>query len=89
MLTCVSFMAWNRAVLPTGVFLCQIFELGHILEVVGIHFFGLAYFSTTNFFDICKMLNQILSEISSTFVIGKTRETLQSCVRRGLCVRQR
>jgi len=35
------------------------------------------------------MLNQILSEISSTFVIGKTRETLQSCVRRGLCVRQR
>jgi len=42
-------------VLPTGIFLRQIFEIGHFLEVFGINIFGLAYlsnlayFSTTNF----------------------------------------
>jgi len=39
-----------------GILLCQIFEIWHILEVVGINIFGLAYlsnlayFSTTNLF---------------------------------------
>ena len=40
---------WMLSVLPTGIFLCQIFEIWHFLEVVGINIFGLAYFSTTNF----------------------------------------
>jgi len=55
--------AAESAVLPTGIFLCQIFEVWRFLEVVGINIFGLAYlsnlayFSTTrSFFDICKML---------------------------------
>jgi len=44
-------------VLPTGIFLCQIFTIWHFFEVVGINIFGLAYlsnlayFSTIKFFD--------------------------------------
>jgi len=42
-------------VLPTGIFLWQMFEIWHSLEVVGINIFGLAYllnlahFPATNF----------------------------------------
>jgi len=49
-------------VLPTG----KIFEIWHVLKVVGINNFGLAYFSNlayfgilfnNQFFDICQMLH--------------------------------
>jgi len=44
------------AVVPTGIFLCQIFEIWHFLELVGINIFSLAYllnlayFWATNYF---------------------------------------
>ena len=37
--------------LPTGILLCQIFLIGHFLEVNGINLFGLAYFSNLEYFQ--------------------------------------
>ena len=72
-------------VLPTGIFLCQIFTIWHFFEVVGINIFGLAYlsnlayFSTIKFFDTgyAKCWPNFL-RISNFFVIGNTHETRHS-----------
>jgi len=49
-----------QSVLPTGIFLCQVSEIWHFLEVVAINIFGLAYFDiffNDPYFLRWKMLN--------------------------------
>jgi len=55
----------SRTVLPTGIFLCQIKKIWHLLEVVDINIFGLAYLLNLPYFGI--FFNKQLFDIRKMF----------------------